>query len=69
MKRFTDWLPIAYAMHDAPGLWAPVDSAPMEYRAARSAYDRGDILMANRRLDDRTLLVIKLPLPQVRHAA
>lgn len=59
MSDLSVWTPIEYATHSKPGAWWPIEGAPMSGEAARIAYADGVVLMANRRLFDRTLLVIK----------
>lgn len=60
MTDLTTWTPVGQRFH-FQDRWQDVEGAPVSYLAARKAYDRGEFLMANRHLPDRTLMVIKLP--------
>lgn len=60
MSDLTSWTPVGQRFH-FQDWWQDVEGAPVSYLAARKAYDRGEFLMANKHLADRTLMVIKLP--------
>ena len=52
------WTAIAHRMHTGAAKWWPEENA-MPIELAQSLYDQGVILMAQRRLEDRMVLLIK----------
>lgn len=55
----TEWTPVGESSR-SDCKWHDIEGAPMPYLAARKAFDRGDVLMATRFLEDRRILLVKL---------
>lgn len=54
------WMPVAYQLlSDAQLVWRQAIGAPVTIKEAHALRKSGEIFMAQKRLEDRTLLVIK----------
>lgn len=58
MTDLTTWTPVGQSLK-SDCKWRDIEGAPMPYQAARKAFDRGDVLMATRFLEDRRILLVK----------